>query len=117
MQAQTVYADLLESLIFDVASEAHRAARLGFDYRLQNDEEDEAQMSGSGRATVGDVDTAAPETSGKYTVDVFGQTHPAIAQDNFDCMNCGRAIVAGRFAPHLEKCMGKVSSLELLFSL
>jgi hypothetical protein len=24
-------------------------------------------------------------------------------------MNCGRPIVAGRFAPHLEKCMGKVS--------
>ncbi|WJX66534.1 SAGA-associated factor [Trifolium repens] len=22
-------------------------------------------------------------------------------------MNCGRSIAAGRFAPHLEKCMGK----------
>jgi hypothetical protein len=24
-------------------------------------------------------------------------------------MNCGRPVVAGRFAPHLEKCMGKVN--------
>ncbi|EEE63369.1 hypothetical protein OsJ_18181 [Oryza sativa Japonica Group] len=23
-------------------------------------------------------------------------------------MNCGRPVAAGRFAPHLEKCMGKL---------
>lgn len=107
-----MFADLLDSLIVDVAVEAHRAACLGFDYRLDNEEEEEAQMSASARATVGDVDISASETGGKYTVDVFGQSHPTVAQDMFDCMNCGRPIVAGRFAPHLEKCMGKVSQLS-----
>lgn len=106
---QNVFADLLDSLILDVASEAHRAARLGFDYRLRNEEEEEARTCASARNTLGDVDSVAPENTGKYTVDVFEQTHPSIAQEMFDCMNCGRPIVAGRFAPHLEKCMGKVS--------
>jgi len=109
LDLQNVFADLLDSLILDVASEAHRAARLGFDYRLRNEEEDEARTCAGARATLGDVDSAASENSGKYTVDVFEQTHPSIAQEMFDCMNCGRPIVAGRFAPHLEKCMGKVS--------
>lgn len=112
---QNVFAELLDSLILDVASEAHRAARLGFDYRLRNEEEDEARTCASARATLGDVDSAAAENSGKYTVDVFEQTHPSIAQEMFDCMNCGRPIVAGRFAPHLEKCMGKVS-ISCVFS-
>jgi SAGA-associated factor 11 len=90
-----------------VASEAHRAARLGFDYRLRNEEDDETHTCASARATLGDVDSSASENSGRYTVDVFEQTHPTIALEMFDCMNCGRPIVAGRFAPHLEKCMGK----------
>ncbi|CAM6033203.1 unnamed protein product [Sphagnum compactum] len=107
VQAQNVFAELLDSLIVDVAAEAHRAARLGFDYRLDNEEEEEAQMSAHARATVGDVDIGGSETGGKYTFDVFGLSHPTIAQDIFDCMNCGHPIVAGRFAPHLEKCMGK----------
>lgn len=105
--AQNVFADLLDSLILDVASEAHRATRLGFDYRLKGEEADAARTCASVRAALGDVDSAASENSGKYTVDVFEQTHPSIAQEMFDCMNCGRLIVAGRFAPHLEKCMGK----------
>ncbi len=110
-QAQNVFAELLDSLIVDVAAEAHRAARLGFDYRVDNEEEEEAQMSAHARATVGDVDIGGSETGGKYTFDVFGLSHPTIAQDIFDCMNCGHPIVAGRFAPHLEKCMGKVKSI------
>ena len=45
-------------------------------------------------------------------LDIFGQTHPTVANEIFACMNCNRSIVAGKFAPHLEKCMGKV----ILFS-
>eukprot|EP00271_Cylindrocystis_brebissonii_P014960 TRINITY_DN3672_c0_g1_i1.p1 TRINITY_DN3672_c0_g1~~TRINITY_DN3672_c0_g1_i1.p1 ORF type:complete len:860 (-),score=122.33 TRINITY_DN3672_c0_g1_i1:375-2954(-) len=45
--------------------------------------------------------------SSKYGVDIFGQTHPAVATDSFECFNCGRLTAAGRYAPHLEKCMGK----------
>ncbi|MBA0836251.1 hypothetical protein Goarm_008482 [Gossypium armourianum] len=35
------------------------------------------------------------------------ESHPSVASVIFDCMNCGRSIAAGRFAPHSEKCMGK----------
>lgn len=97
------FGELLDSIIVDVASECHRIARLGLDRSLDNEEE-ELRLSMEARA-------ADPSTSGeansKYVVDIFGQTHPAIASEIFDCMNCGRPIVAGRFAPHLEKCMGK----------
>lgn len=106
-QVATVFADLLDSLIVDVASEAHRAARLGMDPRLNVDEEEEVRLSAQARSLVGDPSTSGLETSNKYAVDIFGQTHPAVATEVFECMNCGRNIMAGRFAPHLEKCMGK----------
>ncbi|XP_020578184.1 SAGA-associated factor 11 homolog [Phalaenopsis equestris] len=98
-----VFGDLLDCVIVDVASECHRIARLGLDRNLE-DEEEELRLSAQARM-------ADPSSSGdgnsKNMVDIFGQTHPAIASEIFDCMNCGRPIVAGRFAPHLEKCMGK----------
>ena len=40
-RAETVYSDLLDSLIVDIASEAHRGAKLGLDPRLNIDEEEE----------------------------------------------------------------------------
>ena len=30
-----------------------------------------------------------------------------MANENFECMNCGRTVVAEKLAPYLEKCMGK----------
>ncbi|XP_057831749.1 SAGA-associated factor 11 isoform X1 [Cryptomeria japonica] len=97
-----VFTELLDSVIIDVASECHRAARLGLDPRLNVDEEEEIRVSMEARAMAED-----PDNGGKYTVDLFGQSHPAVASDIFNCMNCGRSVVAGRFAPHLEKCTGK----------
>ncbi|KAK4606029.1 hypothetical protein RGQ29_000352 [Quercus rubra] len=76
------FGDLLDSIIVDVASECHRIARLGLDRNLE-DEEEELRLSAQARS------------------------HPSVASEVFECMNCGRSIVAGRFAPHLEKCMGK----------
>eukprot|EP00250_Pteridium_aquilinum_P008592 c18061_g1_i1 orf=264-884(+) len=105
-QAESVFADLLESMIVDVASEAHRAARLGLDPRLDIDEEEEYQLSVQARISVGDSSISGSKKS-KHGVDIFGQTHPAVANEVFECMNCNRNIMAGRFAPHLEKCMGK----------
>uniref|UniRef100_A0A2P2JWA2 SAGA-associated factor 11 n=1 Tax=Rhizophora mucronata TaxID=61149 RepID=A0A2P2JWA2_RHIMU len=100
------FADLLDSIIVDVASECHRIARLGLDRNLE-EEEEELRLSAQARAKVADPSNSG-ETNSKYVVDIFGQTHPAVANEVFECMNCGRSIVAGRFAPHLEKCMGKV---------
>lgn len=97
--------DLLDSVIVDVASEYHRVARLGLDRNWEREEE-ELRLSAEALAKVADPSNGN-ETNAKYVVDIFGQTHPAVASDIFNCMNCGRSIMAGRFAPHLEKCMGK----------
>jgi SAGA-associated factor 11 len=112
-QASLVFSDLIESLIVDIATEAHRAARLGFDYKLNVEEEEEVRLAAHARAVVGDAGAVGTEIGNKHTIDVFGQTHPTIANEMFECMNCGRPIVAGRFAPHLEKCMGKVGESVL----
>lgn len=100
-----IFGDLLDSIIVDVASECHRIARLGLDRNLEEQEE-EVKLSAQARAMLGDSSNSS-ETNGKYTVDIFGQTHPTVANEIVECMNCGRSIAAGRFAPHLEKCMGK----------
>lgn len=99
------FGELLDSIIVDVASECHRIARLGLDHSL-DDEEEELRLSAQARARVADPSSSG-ETTSKYVVDIFGQTHPPVANEIFECMNCGRSIMAGRFAPHLEKCMGK----------
>ncbi|EHA8592383.1 SAGA-associated factor 11 [Cocos nucifera] len=101
--ASRCFEDLLDSIIVDVASECHRIARLGLDRNL---EEEEEELRLSVQARVADP-SSSTEANSKNVVDIFGLTHPAIADEIFECMNCGRPIVAGRFAPHLEKCMGK----------
>ncbi|KAF5206570.1 Saga-associated factor-like protein [Thalictrum thalictroides] len=100
-----LFEELLDSIVVDVASECHRIARLGLDRNLE-EEEEELRLSTQARATVADPNHSG-ETNGKHVLDIFGQTHPAVANEVFECMNCGRSIMAGRFAPHLEKCMGK----------
>ncbi|KAJ7959846.1 SAGA-associated factor 11 [Quillaja saponaria] len=99
------FGDLLDSIIVDVASECHRIARLGLDRNMEEKEE-ELRLSAQARVRVADPSNSN-EANSKYMVDIFGQTHPPVANEIFECMNCGRSIMAGRFAPHLEKCMGK----------
>ncbi|XP_026389418.1 ataxin-7-like protein 3 [Papaver somniferum] len=99
------FGDLLDSIIVDIASECHRIARLGLDHNLE-EEEEELRLSTQARDRAADPSSSG-ETNSKYVVDIFGQKHPAVANEIFECMNCGRSIMAGRFAPHLEKCMGK----------
>ncbi|PIA32414.1 hypothetical protein AQUCO_04500190v1 [Aquilegia coerulea] len=109
------FEELLDSIVVDVASECHRIARLGLDRNLE-EEEEELRLSTQARARVADPNHIG-ETNGKYVIDIFGQTHPAVANEIFECMNCGRSIMAGRFAPHLEKCMGKVGFFLALYCL
>uniref|UniRef100_A0A7N0RGA3 SAGA-associated factor 11 n=1 Tax=Kalanchoe fedtschenkoi TaxID=63787 RepID=A0A7N0RGA3_KALFE len=99
--SSNVFEDLLESIIVDVASECHRIARLGLERNLE-EEEEELRLSALARAGVADSGNSS-EANNKYVVDIFGQTHPPVANELFDCMNCGRSVAAGRFAPHLEK--------------
>ncbi|EPS58137.1 hypothetical protein M569_16680, partial [Genlisea aurea] len=103
---QHIFRDLLDSVIFDVASESHRILKLGLDRNLDS-YQDESRSSAEAATAVTSDPTHSGESNGKYVIDIYGQTHPAIADEIFGCMNCGRTIMAGRFAPHLEKCMGK----------
>ncbi|KAF6177083.1 hypothetical protein GIB67_015958 [Kingdonia uniflora] len=109
--SSNIFGDLLDSIIVDVSSECHRIARLGLDRNLE-EEEEELRLSTQARARVADPSNNG-ETNTKSVVDIFGQTPPAVASEIFECMNCGRSTVAGRFAPHLEKCMGKVRKARL----
>lgn len=38
--------------------------------------------------------------------DVFGNTYAANNLPSYECVNCHKMIAAGRYAPHLEKCLG-----------
>ncbi|KAL6631031.1 hypothetical protein ACP70R_028371 [Stipagrostis hirtigluma subsp. patula] len=108
--ALSCFEELLDCAVADVASECHRIARLGLDRSVDAEEEELRAWAARATAAAGDHHPGAAEEGGgsKGAVDVFGQTHPAIAADVVECMNCGRPVVAGRFAPHLEKCMGKM---------
>ena len=45
--------------------------------------------------------------SSKVFVDLYGQKMTGVGNEQIDCPNCKRKVVASRYAPHLEKCMGK----------
>lgn len=45
-------------------------------------------------------------------MDVFGSTNTKKAVD-CTCPNCDRPVASSRFAPHLEKCMGKLNDIIL----
>ncbi|KAL6864959.1 hypothetical protein ACP4OV_016110 [Aristida adscensionis] len=111
--ALSCFEELLDCAVADVASECHRIARLGLDRGVDAEEEElRAWAARAAADAAGHHPGAAADEGGcgggsKGTVDVFGQTHPAVAADVVECMNCGRPVVAGRFAPHLDKCMGK----------
>ncbi|TVU18918.1 hypothetical protein EJB05_35038 [Eragrostis curvula] len=110
--ALSCFEELLDCAVADVASECHRIARLGLDRSVDAEEEELRVWAARAAAASGDHHPGpggggAEDGGSKGGVDVFGQTHPAIAADIVECMNCGRPVVAGRFAPHLEKCMGK----------
>ncbi|MCI35518.1 SAGA-associated factor 11-like, partial [Trifolium medium] len=83
--------DLLDSIIVDVASECHRVAKLGLDANLEEDDE-ELKLSAQARVRVADPSNNSNEANGKYVVDIFGQTHPTVANEIFECMNCSRSI-------------------------
>ena len=45
--------------------------------------------------------------AGRPSVDAFGWAPPALCTDELACPHCGRTVAACRFAPHVEKCLGK----------
>uniref|UniRef100_A0A0E0HD53 SAGA-associated factor 11 n=1 Tax=Oryza nivara TaxID=4536 RepID=A0A0E0HD53_ORYNI len=106
--ALACFEELLETAVVDVASECHRIARLGLDRGVDAEEEELRAWAARDHPGAEEGGGAVGGGGGnKGVVDVFGQVLPAVAADLVDCMNCGRPVAAGRFAPHLEKCMGK----------
>lgn len=91
--ANYLYESLVDETILGIAYEVHHANK-----------------TGSGAAVEGE-----PEDSKPYTIvdqpdtDVFGSSNTKKAID-CHCPNCNRIVAASRFAPHLEKCMGKNAS-------
>jgi hypothetical protein len=72
------------------------------------------RQGSQGHGTAGTAGTAPTPTllgvqmaGSKGAVDMFGNHIPAIALDQVACPICRRHVASGRFAPHLEKCMGK----------
>lgn len=96
-----VYGDLLEEALLDVAIETQREAQ------TQHYDLSAAAASLPSTSQQMNNPVSDPHPGGKALVDVYGQTHPSVANDPITCANCGRALQAGRYAPHLEKCFGK----------
>jgi len=121
-QASLVFAELLEGastclpcvlcmcrdasrldVLLDYALETHRATRLGFEPQqgAGAQQQEEAASSAAFAAAC-----AAP-AAGRPALDAFGCAPPALPVDELPCPNCARTVAACRFAPHLEKCLGK----------
>ncbi|CAF1698488.1 unnamed protein product [Brassica napus] len=103
-----VFLDLVDSVIADVASECHRVARLGLDRDLEVVEE-ELRLSVEARAKVADPSNNL-ETNTKYVVDIFGQSHPPVATEVFNCMNCGETDRCWKVCSSFGKMHGKKGS-------
>lgn len=90
------YSDILDDVLLDVAVEAHRELKTGV-----------LVPQGPAAAATERPQPLDPLAGVKGATDVFGQVHPGTATDIVICMNCGRKAQAGKFAYHLEKCLGK----------
>jgi hypothetical protein len=78
--------------------------------KRQMEEDDDGSGSGAATPLPSPTLTALPlgvQMGGsKGGKDMYGNHIPPIALDQVECPSCGRQVAAGRFAPHLEKCMG-----------
>eukprot|EP01119_Soliformovum_irregulare_P022287 TRINITY_DN7597_c2_g1_i1.p1 TRINITY_DN7597_c2_g1~~TRINITY_DN7597_c2_g1_i1.p1 ORF type:complete len:231 (+),score=60.52 TRINITY_DN7597_c2_g1_i1:41-733(+) len=81
----SIYLELVDELSLEVCFDVHKQYKVG--------------------SHCLDCDATMP--SNQPGTDIFGQTASDIGVlDSFECLNCGRAVSATRYAPHLEKCMG-----------
>lgn len=98
-QTIDAYTSIIDGLIEEIALEVHKSVKTGLD--------DLSDVKQQASGSFAPPPLPHPTPSGKGLVDVFGNQVPPIALDQVLCPNCGRKVAAGRFAPHLEKCMGR----------
>lgn len=75
----------------------------------KEEEEEETMETMLAKAAIhyGSANMLGIQMSGsKGAVDMFGNMIQPVSLDQVACPNCERKISSGRFAPHLEKCMG-----------
>ncbi|KAG0311276.1 Ataxin-7-like protein 3 [Linnemannia gamsii] len=90
-----ILGDLLDEIILDVVSEAHREIKnmrtvcpiCKTKYGLMDDKQPLLVVVRAGQ-------------------DIFGQNPQPSNSQTFDCVHCQRSFPAQRYAPHLEKCLG-----------
>lgn len=101
--ANYIYEAVCEDVALGFAFEFHHGLKTGLTDLLEGEKEDEEPYK----------IVSSPEC------DVFGFSMMKKTPDsNCSCPNCERPVSATRFAPHLEKCMGKSSEkfLPVVFS-
>lgn len=117
-----LYSELIDDIINDVCLAVHRDIVLGIEDSSRGD--GEHGETTKKRARDGEEDDpdallekaalhyGTPKMLGvqmggsKGARDMFGNMIQPVALDQVSCPSCGRKIASGRFAPHLEKCMG-----------
>ncbi|GKV01493.1 hypothetical protein SLEP1_g14043 [Rubroshorea leprosula] len=102
--ATGIYEDLVDSMIVDVASDYHRIRKLGLeDFDYLEEQEKEMRLSCEANEKL----NGHTKKGTKDKVDIFGQTGVNLVstKDVIQCMHCGAQVVAGFFAPHLDRCM------------
>ncbi|KAK9822739.1 hypothetical protein WJX74_002070 [Apatococcus lobatus] len=99
-QTVAAYQAILDDLLLDVAQEVHREVKTGED-GLEDVGEDPSAVP---TPPLPDLIQARIVKGG--VIDVFGQLIPPVPDDRVQCPVCESSVAAGRFAHHLEKCMG-----------
>jgi hypothetical protein len=88
--------ELLEEVLLEIVFEQHRKLRLGtLCLNCDSPQTDIVQKRGYDIFGQNITGRSGSSSQANVTTDV-----------KFDCPNCGWPVVASRYAPHLEKCMG-----------
>lgn len=82
--------ELIDDVSYGLCFEIHRSCKKGYFLMDETDLESHKQF----------------QIVNKKGLDVFGQVANHKKQTECLCPTCQRCMVASRFAPHLEKCMG-----------
>lgn len=89
--ANYLFDSLLDDIILGIVFEVHHAIKTGTSEAIDGKPEDTKPFS---MADLPDLDVFGTGGNPKKAIDCT-------------CPNCDRLVAASRFAPHLEKCMGK----------
>jgi len=101
---ELIYQKFVSDLCDDVVFEVHRAAKTG-EITM---EELYTRHSGSAlQPLLVDGASSTRRRPAARGTDLYGQVPPRDTKFSFPCANCGQKVSVLRYAPHLDKCMGK----------